>query len=49
MNAPEDTPRQGKEAETKSEVSPSAEIRKIIEQYASDLREVIKRLRKRLH
>jgi hypothetical protein len=41
--------RPGKEAETEAEASRSAEIRKIIEQYADDLRQVIKKLRKLLH
>ena len=49
MNAPEDKPDRGKEAETGAEASRSAEIRKIIEQYADDLRQFIKKLRKGLH
>lgn len=49
MNAPEGKPDRGKEAQTEAEASRSAERRKIIEQYADDLREVLKKLRKRMH
>jgi len=51
MNAPEDKPDRGKGADTEAaaEASRSAERRKIIEQYAEDLREVLKKLRKLMH
>jgi hypothetical protein len=42
MNAPVEKPNERREAETEAESPRTAEIRKIIEEYADNLREVIK-------
>jgi hypothetical protein len=48
MNPADEKPCQGKEA-TRSKPPRIAEIRQILEDYANDLREIIKKLRKPLN
>jgi len=49
MNPPDEKPSQGGKATTETNPSRSAQIREIIEDYANDLREIIRKLRRKMN
>jgi hypothetical protein len=49
MSPPDEKPNPGKEAAKEAKSSRAAEIRRTIEEYASALREIITKLRRRLN
>ena len=49
MNPPDEMPNPGKEAAKEAKPSRAAEVRRTIEEYANNLREIIKKLRGRLN
>ena len=49
MNPPDENPNPGKEAAKEAKPSRAAEVRRTIEEYANNLREIIKKLRGRLN
>jgi hypothetical protein len=49
MNPPDEKPSQGGKATTETNPSRSAQIRGIIEDYANDLREIIRKLRRKMN
>jgi hypothetical protein len=49
MNPPDEKPNPGKEATKEAKPSRAAEVRRTIEEYANNLREIIRKLRGRLN
>jgi hypothetical protein len=49
MNPPDEKPNPGKEAAKEAKPSRAAEVRRTIEEYANNLREIIRKLRGRLN